>query len=208
MECVFRRSRQKQSLGYEDPLPSQRLSVEYATMLLIKLILYVMGTGGSVLVGLLDYLWHDKRTKNFKIARVSLLFVVFPLLLMLGILVIVRDDRDHSSEVEGLSARLDEISRQAKNSEKLSAKRDAEHAIQLSNIHEQNKRLEAIIKPFVGLAHQRHPEISNEEALEKLRLELTQVAERAAPNFRVNVGTVKSVGQKGGVTAANVGSIH
>lgn len=177
-------------------------------MLLIKLILYVMGTGGSVLVGLLDYLWHDKRTKNFKIARVSLLFVVFPLLLMLGILVIVRDDRDHSSEVEGLSARLDEISRQAKNSEKLSAKRDAEHAIQLSNIHEQNKRLEAIIKPFVGLAHQRHPEISNEEALEKLRLELTQVAERAAPNFRVNVGTVKSVGQKGGVTAANVGSIH
>ena len=163
-------------------------------MLVLKIIFQFLGILVGVAVGLLDYIWHDKRTTRFKKARSYLLFGLFPILLGVSILIVILDDRDHRTEVAQLHARFDESNQKAKDAEAMAAKRDAVSVSQFAEVHQENQRLELMLRPFVSLARQRHPETSSSDALSKFAVELSQ-QRRELTTQRQEVSSLKDLAE-------------
>lgn len=163
-----------------EPLVHIRSTLRLGTMLILKLLFQVLGILVTILVGVLDYFWHDKRTNRFKKVRSYLLFGLCPLLIGVSILIVILDERDHGAEVAQLHARFDESNQSAKHAGELAAKSDEVHAAQFARLHEENQKLEIMLEPFVSLAHQRRPDVSSAEALSKLAIDLAQQKQELA----------------------------
>jgi hypothetical protein len=74
-------------------------------LLLLKVILQITAVGLAVLVGALDYVWHDKRTRRFKHTR-KLLFVFVAIFLFTSVLVTVFDDLENNRKEAELRGQL------------------------------------------------------------------------------------------------------
>lgn len=76
-----------------------------------KVVLQVLAALVTGLIALLDYKRYDKRTLKFKRARGSL-FLLILVLLLVSILVTIQDEQKKEREIEDLTDRLDEITKQ------------------------------------------------------------------------------------------------
>ncbi len=76
-----------------------------------KAVLQVLAALVTGLIALLDYKWWDKRTLKFRRARGSL-FLLILVLLFVSILVTIQDEQKKDREIEDLTNRLDEITKQ------------------------------------------------------------------------------------------------
>jgi hypothetical protein len=122
-----------------------------------------------------DYVWYDKRTKWHRRARATLL------ILQLGagagtILVVVRE---HKASEENIVV-LQGLSEQAKVNADASAKRDATNQAELFALRQQVHELNARLDPFIRIATQKYPGLSEGSALERLTRELADVRARTS----------------------------
>jgi hypothetical protein len=78
-------------------------------LLILKITLQVFAVGVMILVNLLDYVTHDKETRQFKIAR-FVLFVVSGVFLIASIVVVVLDDLDKKDEIQKLAHPIGDVS--------------------------------------------------------------------------------------------------
>jgi hypothetical protein len=76
-----------------------------------KVVLQVLAALVTLLIAILDYKWHDKRTLKFRRAR-GLLFLFILVLLTVSVFVTIQDDQEKEREKEDLTHRLDEITKQ------------------------------------------------------------------------------------------------
>lgn len=88
-----------------------------------KVILQILAVGLAILVNYLDYLWHDKRTRRFKLGRRTLFMMSFVFLIG-SVLVTVNDE--YTKRLEAQEA----------------AKREASLERQLNKLREQNDGLQ------------------------------------------------------------------
>ena len=76
-----------------------------------KVVLQVLAALVTLLIAILDYKWHDKRTLKFRRA-LGLLFLFILVLLVVSVFVTILDDLEKEREKEDLTNRLDEITNQ------------------------------------------------------------------------------------------------
>lgn len=79
--------------------------------LILKITLQVLAVGLALLLGGLDYWWHDKRTKRFKQGRK--IFIATSILFLLGsIVATVADDINNNQKEESLRSQLAKVQEQ------------------------------------------------------------------------------------------------
>src|SRR5260370_24324770 len=142
-------------------------------------VLFQFLTGLAALLAIsTQYLWYDKRTKKFKIAR-NLFFVLTIILFAIGMWVTINDNQEKSNARLGLQKSFDSIKHNFD-----SIKVDLEKNTWFIS------KLDSQISPFILLAKKRYPNLNSDEALSKLRGDVIN-----------NGSIVTSYNQKGGVTA-------
>ena len=125
-------------------------------MIYLKILTQLL-TGIAGLVALLmDYKWHDKRRKIFKHLR-NLLIIITIVSLIAGVIITLCDEKEKNDEVTNLKNQLDA----AQNT--------------LTYIKSNGDTLKSQIKPFLELATQQYPNLSSNEALEKLKNRLNTI---------------------------------
>jgi hypothetical protein len=126
----------------------------------------------SEVITLLDYKWHDKRTRLFKRLRVALL-VAIPLSVAATVAVAMLDEKETREMQADLHSKLDALRQQA-SSESAQADQRA------TGLTSQVAELKTMLSPFVELAEARHPGAAQADALKMLRSDLGQVAARTS----------------------------
>jgi hypothetical protein len=76
--------------------------------MILKIVLQCSTYLAALLIAILDYTWHDKRTIKFKKTRSALYLLLF-LLLTVNIFVIIQDDQEKKREIKELTNKLDNI---------------------------------------------------------------------------------------------------
>ena len=119
-------------------------------MFYLKLVTQLVTGIGGLLTILLDYKWHDKRTKLFKRLRGSLIAITI-FSLAIGIYITIQDDKDKNDEIKSLTNKLDS----ANNT--------------LRYIKASGDTLKNQMNPFLELAKSKYPNLSNKVALDSLK---------------------------------------
>ena len=156
-------------------------------MLAIRIVLQILAVALALVVALLDYQWHDKRTKRFRLARRGLL-VLSVLFLIAAVAQTILEDRERRRETSDLQARLSRLQASADNSDSAAALRSREVAAALVRLQEQNGLLAGRLAPFLALAQARYPSQSEASALaafatdiQNLQSSLRALQARSAP---------------------------
>jgi len=79
--------------------------------LIAKILIQILAVGLAVLIGALDYVWHDMRRRRFKIGR-RLLFIFSALFLIGSIVVTIADDVSNNQKEKELKSQLNKVQEQ------------------------------------------------------------------------------------------------
>jgi hypothetical protein len=135
----------------------------------------------GILEFVLDYIWHDKRTKRHKTFRVVLLIVFIGSLATSGI-VVYFDKQDSKRTSAELMKQISELKKQGNNISS-SSKESEEKAHKDSLVlQSQIVDLKSKLEPFVEIAKSKYPNQNIDTALEKLQKEIIETKEMAKPN--------------------------
>ena len=144
-----------------------------------KIVLQTTTVLVAILIANLDYVWHDKRTRKFKRARV-VLYALAGIMLCFSIIVTIQDDRQHRNETGQLTSALENLKKETATLRSEAKQSGKEQQSQMVELIEGNKKLQNSLAPFQALAKMRYPGLEDREALEKLRSDITAVEKRAA----------------------------
>lgn len=137
-------------------------------MLFVK-ILFQAGIGLTGLLALLlDHKWHDKRRKIYKKLR-NVLIVSSILLLVMGVALIIVDEKEKNKEVATLTQ-------------------------QLTLIRENGDNLNRQIEPFLKIATDRYPNLTSEKALDSLKEDIQNLNTKTQSLEKLEL--VRQVGEK------------
>lgn len=125
-------------------------------MLFLKILLQIGVGVASILTLLLDYKWHDKRKIIFKHSRNIVIWITI-VLLFLGIIIIVHDERQKDSEIISLNNQLDSL------------------RSRLIYIQTSSDSVNYKITPFLRLATKRYPNLSSSQALDSLKRDISNL---------------------------------
>lgn len=142
-------------------------------MLLLKLIAPMVLLLSVVARYVLDYIWHDKRTKWHKRSRIA--FLIFQTAAVLITIVVVSWDHKASEEQKVM---IQQIATQSKASENASAARHKQSQEEILGLKKQVTDFSERLTPFVTLAMRRYPDLPEDTALERLAREITDVSKR------------------------------
>ena len=79
-------------------------------MMILKISLQILSGLAAVMIAVLDYSWHDKRTSKFKKLRYWLYLVLFTLL-FLSVSLTILDDHEKKRESAELKQEIGELTR-------------------------------------------------------------------------------------------------
>lgn len=137
-----------------------------------------------VLAAILDYVWHDKRTRKFRIARLSL-FILVLAGLVTSVAVAIRSDRSHEAEVRrhqaevlrneakvrDLTILLDKLRTQGELHGNTTSRK-------MQLMLEAQKSLRSALSPFEELAKKRYPDLPVQSALNRLFADVSALQSR------------------------------
>lgn len=146
-------------------------------MLAIRIVLQILAVSLALVVALLDYKWHDKRTKKFRVARRALL-VLSVVFLAAAVAQTILEDHERRREAGDLQGRLTRLQVSADNTDAAAALRSGEVSAALSRLQEQNAVLVARLAPFLALAQARYPSQSEAAALAAFAIEVQALQTR------------------------------
>jgi hypothetical protein len=143
-----------------------------------KMVLMMVGVVGNLIVVLLDYKWHDKRTREFKRGRSALVYFVFPVLLILGAVAVAIDDDQHAKESATIKAEFASLAKRAEAEAGLAAKRADEQRTQIATLSSDNEKLRALLAPILVEVRRLHPKAAESEIMSEVRSRLLKLAGR------------------------------
>lgn len=129
------------------------------------------------MAAILDYHWHDKRTRRFR--RIKwLLFGGATLLLAVSIVLTVQEQREHEREAARLRANLEGLKAAEVRGVRQAEVRDVMTQNRLGQILENNHALQQRLAPFERLADQLFPNLPRASRLTHLEKEMSQLSKR------------------------------
>ena len=147
-------------------------------ILVLKIVLHVVTALTVFLIAILDYVWHDKRTRRFKCTRLFL-YLLAAITLILSVVVTIQDNRQHDHEIERLTSALDSLQKETSTFRNEAKDTGKEQQSQMAALIEVNKKLQLSLAPFQDLANKRYPGLEGSEALERLRIDVAAIEKRA-----------------------------
>jgi len=146
-------------------------------MLIVRILAQVLAAGLPILVGILDYHWRDKRTRRFRRLKWAL-FGLAGLLLILGVVLTVQDDRSHAREVESLQRDLKALNSAITQQASEAQSRDRTTQGRLEQLLQGNQILQQRLAPFEHAANRLFPQLPPQSRLSRLEQELDRLSQR------------------------------
>ncbi len=137
-----------------------------------KIAIQVLGWLVLFLVGLLDYKWFDKRTKNFQRTRRAL-FISLSLLLAFNTFWVYWEDRDKRQEIMSLSNQIGALNSQVKIAENSAADRDTARMRQIA-------KLQTMLEPILKMTRRQFPGARDEVAVQYLAQRIDSLEKHVA----------------------------
>jgi len=134
---------------------------------MLRIVAQVLAVGLSILAGVLDYHWRDKRTRKFRRGKFSL-FVVGMFLLIASVYLTVIDQRSRERESSALRLGMDRLRASASQQATQAEQRDRITQARLGQLLDSNHALEDQLAPFIRAADRRFPSLPPESRLERL----------------------------------------
>jgi hypothetical protein len=125
---------------------------------------------GAVIQYLIDYIWHDKRTKRHRRARLALfVFIVIAGTATVGLVVL-----DHISS-EDQQNTLNQLREEQRNANNAANQREQGAKRERAALEAQIESLEIKLEPFTKIAQSKYPDQSADDALAKLADEMKSI---------------------------------
>jgi hypothetical protein len=146
-------------------------------MIIVRIFAQGLAIFSVVLVAILDYQWHDKRTGRFKKLKATL-FVILGICLITSVWLTVHDDRQHAKEINTLNESLGTLKAEALNQGVQAQRRDSVTQKQLAELAENNGRLQKSLAPFQQLADRLFASTPQQDRLGLLERQLNTLSHR------------------------------